>query len=473
MKTIDNIEKLFSLYKDGVLTKDEFEVLKSQELEKFGGIGSEVVGNEQAATVEENSGGERKTEEPTPIEETTSESASSKPVVSTSSPITSTENRNKNDWAYVKILIPIMVGLAVILLVVLSQTVQPQKHNSKVEEPTGQHATQKHSDSIPDIKRTNAIGSSYDMQNESQETCRPDCVDKICGDDGCGGSCGECKSNHECSEGRCVCKGIVCYGACCEEGSICLNNECCKPECGDRECGNDGCEGSCGVGNCPVNQECSFGKCVCKWNACDGICCREDHVCYNSACCKPQCDDKDCGSDGCGGSCGECPENSECIEHACKTVNSKSQPSPGKLDKDPQRSSPPSGPSANPGKCDTLTICTDEGFAEGQLKPDRTKSIPQLQEQVWKLRVAGNSEEAICLSRYALSSRKSISALVMGRLYFDEARAWWNIGCKHEACRRILLSLLTRPPTGRGFAETCKWCAKYKCSSCTGCDSNK
>ncbi len=38
----------------------------------------------------------------------------------------------------------------------------------------------------------------------SGNTCTPDCADKQCGGDGCGGSCGGCKPNETCSEFKCV-----------------------------------------------------------------------------------------------------------------------------------------------------------------------------------------------------------------------------------------------------------------------------
>lgn len=38
----------------------------------------------------------------------------------------------------------------------------------------------------------------------SGNTCTPNCEDKQCGDDGCGGSCGGCKPDETCSEFKCV-----------------------------------------------------------------------------------------------------------------------------------------------------------------------------------------------------------------------------------------------------------------------------
>ena len=70
----------------------------------------------------------------------------------------------------------------------------------------------------------------------------------------------------------------------------------CEPECAGKDCGSDGCQGSCGV--CPENHFCTAeGSCLCI----------------------PQCAGVDCGDDGCGGTCGTCPgdqdecQNGECV----------------------------------------------------------------------------------------------------------------------------------------------------------------
>jgi len=66
----------------------------------------------------------------------------------------------------------------------------------------------------------------------------------------------------------------------------------CEPACGELECGPDpaGCGGDCGV--CTSEEECVEGKCECK----------------------PKCDDRECGEDLCGGSCGSCDEPKVCDE---------------------------------------------------------------------------------------------------------------------------------------------------------------
>jgi hypothetical protein len=39
--------------------------------------------------------------------------------------------------------------------------------------------------------------------------CTPSCSGKVCGDDGCGGSCGACKTSETCSSGACVAKPVM------------------------------------------------------------------------------------------------------------------------------------------------------------------------------------------------------------------------------------------------------------------------
>ncbi len=65
----------------------------------------------------------------------------------------------------------------------------------------------------------------------------------------------------------------------------------CTPQCTGKQCGPDGCSGSCGT--CPTGQACDAnGQCQ------QG--------------CTPQCTGKQCGPDGCGGSCGSCPSGQTC-----------------------------------------------------------------------------------------------------------------------------------------------------------------
>jgi len=57
--------------------------------------------------------------------------------------------------------------------------------------------------------------------------CVRDCASKTCGDDGCGGVCGDCQAGASCLQGVCVTG--------------------CTPNCTGRRCGDDGCGGQCAI----------------------------------------------------------------------------------------------------------------------------------------------------------------------------------------------------------------------------------
>ena len=106
--------------------------------------------------------------------------------------------------------------------------------------------------------------------------CNPDCTGNICGNDGCGGSCGACLNNETCVNGNCEC----------------------IPECNGKDCGNNGCGGVCGL--CESNETCSNGICECI----------------------PDCNGKTCGNNGCGDVCGNCSWFELCnSEGTCKYKN--------------------------------------------------------------------------------------------------------------------------------------------------------
>lgn len=81
-----------------------------------------------------------------------------------------------------------------------------------------------------------------DFSDERPKDC--DCISNCdgaqCGDDGCGGSCGECIAPDVCNDGQCATQG-------------------CDPACPADTCGPDGCGGQCG---CPAPQTCEAGLCV-------------------------------------------------------------------------------------------------------------------------------------------------------------------------------------------------------------------
>ena len=77
--------------------------------------------------------------------------------------------------------------------------------------------------------------------------CKPSCVNRLCGSDGCGGSCGTCQGCNGPDDSLCE------YGLC--------DTPCC-PKCSGRQCGPDGCKGTCGT--CPDGQSCNTqtGQCI-------------------------------------------------------------------------------------------------------------------------------------------------------------------------------------------------------------------
>jgi hypothetical protein len=133
--------------------------------------------------------------------------------------------------------------------------------------------------------------------------CVHKCADRECGDDGCGGSCGNCDGQDLCTiDGACVC----------------------VPDCKDLQCGGDGCGGQCG--SCPAGFACEAN--ICAALPCEPDCegeecavCPDGTVCEEDGCkvpdCVPQCDDRECGIDGCGGQCGSCPEQGYCSAGLC------------------------------------------------------------------------------------------------------------------------------------------------------------
>ena len=80
------------------------------------------------------------------------------------------------------------------------------------------------------------------------------------------------------------------------EGDGCGSCSGCAPNCGGKQCGPDGCGGTCG--NCQQGQNCT------AWGTCESSC-------------NPNCAGKQCGSDGCGGTCGNCPGNHTCQNGTC------------------------------------------------------------------------------------------------------------------------------------------------------------
>ncbi|MCO4762116.1 MAG: Ig-like domain-containing protein [Myxococcales bacterium] len=184
------------------------------------------------------------------------------------------------------------------------------------------------------------------VDGQCSATCTPSCALKSCGDDGCGGTCGDCASGETCSAlARCVPAAWTCpinaYGG----------DGVCDCGCGakDPDCAHSGYA----IKGCSPGQLCDAGKCVagppsgwtCELSVykdgqtCDCNCGAPDPdcadgklpvpVCKTGVCstagtcgaCKPTCDGKSCGPDGCGGVCGICAPNVPvCQDGKCATT---------------------------------------------------------------------------------------------------------------------------------------------------------
>lgn len=187
--------------------------------------------------------------------------------------------------------------------------------------------------------------------------CTIQCKSKACGGDGCGGSCGSCQEGADCEDGVCVvpcqpdcfgktCGGDGCGGSCgtCDPLDTCdvIDGLCqpCKPKCAGKVCGDNGCAGTCG--ECPQGKVCDDGLCVAPkcpgypWDTAAGDdCCRLDDPCsqgddglcqcegkcswdsLDCITCIPKCGGKECGLDGCGGTCGACAGDQVCVSQQC------------------------------------------------------------------------------------------------------------------------------------------------------------
>ncbi len=161
------------------------------------------------------------------------------------------------------------------------------------------------------------------------DACIPDCLERECGSDGCGGHCGQCDD-----------------WLFCGDSGLCSPGD--PPQCHGKMCGPDSMGGSCGA--CPEGWDCGevgrcapsddawcgdfggIGTCVNGWK----VTCLDDELQYEScpyegcavapdsesiecveAPCLPDCFGRNCGGDGCGGSCGECSSFKRCESGSC------------------------------------------------------------------------------------------------------------------------------------------------------------
>lgn len=168
----------------------------------------------------------------------------------------------------------------------------------------------------------NISNCSEDCQERVK--CTPNCINKFCGSDGCGGNCGTCLDGYSC-----------------DPTFTCQKFDRRIPDCFNKECGSDGIGGSCGI--CSGYKTCNgYGQCSdppCNNNGkpepgetcatCSDIVCASNQVCDRSAlkcvdryACSSSCGKKICDStNSCRQSCGSCAPGTICAadkESCCK-----------------------------------------------------------------------------------------------------------------------------------------------------------
>ena len=149
-----------------------------------------------------------------------------------------------------------------------------------------------------------------------------DCTDgDICTFDSCGASSGcvytavDCDDDNACTDDSCM-PGFGCLytlvpeGTSCGGGYKCIAGACvCQPACSGKECGADGCDGSCG--ECTCGKSCQSGSCQWPCASHKYSSCHDGDDYWFDSCGQLEDKKEECGGLFCSGtSCAELPNNS-------------------------------------------------------------------------------------------------------------------------------------------------------------------
>ena len=165
--------------------------------------------------------------------------------------------------------------------------------------------------------------------------------------------CQPCPEHHECNAGVCECVSncdVVgdkqCAGNNIEICTVLVENPQCRKWQFDKECINGAecvggvCEGGCHAENC---EGCCTGQGDCEAGNTTDACGKDGGTCQYCAggydecvdgecACVPQCEaaEWECGDDGCGGSCGDCPAGETCTaDQKCEALCGNGELDPG------------------------------------------------------------------------------------------------------------------------------------------------
>ena len=139
-------------------------------------------------------------------------------------------------------------------------------------------------------------GAEIADTGDDSDACKPSCDGLLCGDDGCGGSCGACEN---------TCTGEA------DDPQLCVAGQCeesCCPDCNGKSCGGDGCGGTCGAngGACAAGSHCDSA------GICQPLGCADADCALKGAVCDPGtglC--VECLSDS------HCPSAYSCVQRIC------------------------------------------------------------------------------------------------------------------------------------------------------------
>lgn len=180
----------------------------------------------------------------------------------------------------------------------------------------------------------------------------------------------------------------------------------CIPDCDERECGDDGCGSSCGT--CAETETCVVGQCEVQTN-CDQTCAELGQACGTH----------------CGEPCGICSEGFACVAGRCECAPNCTAERCGEDD----------GCGGECGPCDASSNCTD----------------CQLQLSVVERQASPEAEYVTLAIDYAASPTAPLPTLADLRLHVDGAEL--SRVALGESLLNAHKELLENPRTGKPFQE--------------------
>ena len=171
------------------------------------------------------------------------------------------------------------------------------------------------------LRETAAKGKKHKKhkkQRRGASPCVPNCEQRICGDDGCGGSCGTCAVDQVCADGRCASRcpsgQKLCGAACipnnqccggCPAGALCQDGNCGFCATGESVCGQSCVNLATAAANCGrCGRTCPSGQCLNGACTCGVAGCPDGCTCHAAAA-------------GAGGACGGNPTTTPCVNYYC------------------------------------------------------------------------------------------------------------------------------------------------------------